>query len=63
MKGSMTVEAVFVISIILMVIFQIMKLAMDLYQQTLETAMLEWIHIEGAADTFRKIFFVRELLP
>ncbi len=63
MKGSMTVEAVFVISMILMIIFWIMKSAINLYQQTLETAALDWIRIESAADTFRKIFFARELLP
>lgn len=63
MKGSMTVEAVFVMSIILMIIFWIMKSAIGLYQQTVETAMIDWINIENAADTFRKIFFARELLP
>lgn len=63
MKGSMTVEAVFVMSIILMIIFWIMKSAIGLYQQTVEIAATDWVAIEGAADTFRKIFFARELLP
>lgn len=63
MKGSMTVEAVFVMSIILMIIFWIMKSAIGLYQQTVEITMIDWVSIENAADIFRGIFFARELLP
>lgn len=63
MKGSMTVEAVFVMSIILMIIFWIMKSAIGLYQQTVEITMIDWVNIENAADIFRGIFFAGELLP
>ncbi len=63
MKGSMTVEAVFVMSIILLVILWIMRTAILMYQQTVEGAMLEGLAIETAADTFRRIFFVKERLP
>lgn len=63
MKGSMTVEAVFVMSMILMIILWIMKSAIGLYQRTVEITTIDWVNIEIAADTFRKIFFARELLP
>ena len=62
-KGSITVEAVFVIIIILLVILWILKTAIGLYQETLDTALIDRMNIEGLADTFRKLSFVKELLP
>ncbi len=54
-KGSMTVEAVFVVSLILMVILWIMTTAIDMYQQTKQTAEIRWVNIGESASTFRNI--------
>ncbi len=62
-KGSITVEAAFVFSLILLVILWILKTAIGLYQETLDTALIDKMNIEGLADSFRRLFFVKELLP
>lgn len=59
----MTVEAVFVMSFVLLVILWIMNTAIEMYQETVETAMVRWIEIDDTAGTFRRIFFIGELLP
>ena len=62
-KGSITVEAAFVFSLILLVILWILKTAIGLYQETLDTVLIDKMNIEGLADSFRRLFFVKELLP
>lgn len=62
-KGSMTVEAVFVMSAVLLIILWVMKTAIGMYEQTVEAAGVQWLVIEKAADTFRKLVFAEALLP
>lgn len=62
MKGSMTIEAVLVISLLMLIIMWLMWASIDLYQQTVETAGIDWVNAEGAPGAFRKSFFLRELL-
>lgn len=62
MKGSFTVEAVFVISVLLLIILWIMKQTIFLYQETVETAGRDWIYLENVANAFRKLSLGRELL-
>ena len=63
MKGSMTVEAVFVMSVLLLVFLWVMKMAIGLYQQTVETAMVEWLDAQEAVALFRDIFYFIENIP
>lgn len=63
MKGSMTVEAVFVVSLLLLVILWVMKETILLYQQVVETAASCCLDAGNAASAFRKIFWVKEMLP
>lgn len=63
MKGSMTVEAVFVISLLLLVIMWILKESITMYQQTVETAMQNRMNAQEAISLFRKIFFVKGVIP
>lgn len=63
MKGSMTVEAVFVMSLLLLVIMWILKESITMYQQTVETAMRNGMSAQEAVSLFRKIFFVKEVIP
>lgn len=62
LRGSLTVEAVFVMSLILLIILWIMKAAITMYQETIDTAVQNRVNVENAADTFRKLFLVKELL-
>lgn len=62
MKGSMTVEAVFVISLLLLIILWIMKETIFLYQETIEITAREWINLQSMADTFRRLFQGKALL-
>ena len=50
MKGSITVEAALVLSIVLMVIMWTMELTIGLYEQTVESTLKSWI---DAAETIR----------
>lgn len=63
MKGSMTVEAVFVITLILLIIVWIMQETISLYQETMELAEKGWLEIEKVSTIFRGIFMGKEVLP
>lgn len=62
-KGSMTVEAALVMSLMLFVIMWLMQASISMYQQTMETAGIDWIDISEAALEFRNIHYLKELLP
>lgn len=62
MKGSMTVEAVFVMSLVLLVIMWILKTAIEMYQLSVGMATLEWLDAQEAVNTFRKLSLLRENL-
>lgn len=62
-QGSMTVEAVFVMTVLLVILMWIMLKMITMHQQTVETAEVQWIEIKGAADRFRVISFGKELVP
>ena len=62
MKGSFTVEAAFVISLLLLIILWIMKQTIFLYQETIEVASQDCIDLENVANTFRQLFLKKELL-
>lgn len=62
-QGSMTVEAVFVMTALLVILMWILQKTIAMYQQTVETSAIQWIEIEGAADRFRMIFWGKEWLP
>lgn len=57
MKGSITVEAVFVISFVLLIILWMMKETIFLYEETVTIARKDWMDLENMADTFRRLFF------
>lgn len=59
MKGSMTVEAVFVMSLVLLVILWILKTAIEMYQLSVGIAALEWLEPQETADTFRNLELFR----
>lgn len=62
-RGSMTVEAVFVMTLVLVILMWILQKTIVLHQQAVETAGLQWIEIREAADRFRMIFLGREWFP
>ena len=52
MRGSMTIEAVFVITLLLVIIMWIMSAAISLHGQAIETSRIEWIRAEETAEAF-----------
>ena len=60
MKGSITVEAVFVISLLLLIILWIMQETIFLYEETVNIANKDRIYLENMADIFRRFFFMKE---
>ena len=61
-RGSMTVEAVFVMAILLLIFLWIMHQAIEMYEQTSALVKPDWIEVEGAAQRFRMIFLGKELI-
>lgn len=63
LQGSMTVEAVFVMGLILLVMLWMMKAAIGLYLQTAELAQESQPLWEDTAGIFRRLFFIGKGLP
>lgn len=61
-RASLTVEASFVVTIVLIAILWIMQASIELYQQTVETAALEWLDTEQAANRFRQMYLIKEVV-
>lgn len=61
-RASLTVEASFVVPMVLIVILWIMRASIELYQQTAETATLEWMDTGQTADRFRQMYLVKEVV-
>lgn len=62
MRGSMTIEAVFVITLLLVIIMWIMSAAISLHGQAIETSRIEWIRAEETAEAFRRNSFLKGFL-
>ncbi len=62
-RGSMTVEAVFVMTMLLIILMWMLQRTIAMHQQTVKTAEMQWIEISEAADRFRMIFWGQEWLP
>ena len=62
-RASITVEAVFVMALILAVLMWIMEAAIGMYRQVAEAAEWNWLDIRDAARDFRLIYFRKEWLP
>lgn len=60
-KGSITIEAVFVIAIILLIFMWIMSEAIVMYQQA-SAIKREWVDLRGIAERFRMLEMGKELL-
>ena len=63
MKGSITVEAVLVVSVVLLLLMWVMQTGIALYRQTVTVAELEWIDAKEAIAIFRKSFVIKEMVP
>lgn len=61
-QASFTVEAVFVVSLILFVIMRIMTSAIDMYQQVESVSQFEWAKIQESAEDFRQFVFAQQLM-
>ena len=61
-KGSMTVEAVFVVSTILLILLLLMNTTIRLCRATIQRASTEWVLTEQCAEKFRLIRTARDLL-
>lgn len=61
-RASLTVEASFVVPMVLIVILWIMQASIELYQQTEATAEVEWLDIEQATDRFRQMYLIKEIV-
>ncbi len=62
LAAGMSVEAALVVSVILMVMLWIMSAAITLYQETAQTATIDWVSIEGLATGFRSRNLVETLI-
>ena len=62
-RASITVEAVFVMALILVVLMWIMEAAIGMYRQVAEAAKWNWLDIRDAARDFRLIYFGKDWLP
>ena len=62
-RASMTVEAVFVMALVLVVLMWIMEAAIGMYRQVAEAAKWNWLDIQDTARDFRLIYFGKEWLP
>ncbi len=60
-QASMTVEAVMILTILLLILIGILGQAITLYQQTKESVALDWVE-PGVTDRFRVIELGKELL-
>ncbi len=60
--GSMTVEAVFVMAVLLLTFMWIMSEAIALYQQSADIKR-EWVDLKELAERFRVIEMGKKLLP
>ena len=60
-QGSMTVEAVFVLSVLLVILMWLMREAIAMYQQTVALTQDRWLDIIKAAELFRMISMGREV--
>lgn len=56
-KGSLTVEAVFVMAILLLILMWMMNQAIEMYGQTVTLVRQDWIEVENAAQRFRIISY------
>lgn len=61
-RASLTVEASFVVPMVLIVILWIMQASIELYQQTEAMAEVEWLDTEQAADRFRQMYLIKEIV-
>lgn len=61
-KGSLTVEAVFVMAAILFVLTWIMKGAITMYQETAELAAVEWVDMSSTSERFRMMWLMQKML-
>lgn len=61
-RASLTVEASFVVPMVLIVLLWIMQASIELYQQTAETTELEWLDTEQTAERFRQMYFIKEIM-
>lgn len=59
-RGSFTVEAVFVVSILVIVLVWVMKEALFLYQMVIDSGTVLWLEPDKLSDIFRMICHIRE---
>lgn len=59
-RGSFTVEAVFVVSILVIVLVWIMKEALFLYQLVVNSGAELWLETDRLSALFRTICHIRE---
>lgn len=61
-KGSMTVEAALVMSLILLIFMGCLKMTVDLHQRTAKEAEIYWVELEDADRKFRLFSMGREFM-
>ena len=60
MKASVTLEAVWVISLVLCVLFFLLHATIHLFEQTKEIAQISWFMAQDAPETFLEQYYIEE---